>query len=39
MFIDKYIINISDQIIILLDDDILKTQHLSFNPFKNVFKS
>ncbi|XP_011707083.1 PREDICTED: dynein heavy chain 1, axonemal-like, partial [Wasmannia auropunctata] len=36
---DKYIIKISEEIISLLDDDILKTQHLSFSPFKAVFES
>lgn len=29
----------SDEIITLLDEDILKIQHLSFSPFKAVFES
>ncbi|KAG5345241.1 DYH1 protein, partial [Acromyrmex charruanus] len=36
---DKYIMKISDEIITLLDDDLLKTKHLSFNPFKAVFEN
>ncbi|XP_018365084.1 PREDICTED: dynein heavy chain 1, axonemal-like [Trachymyrmex cornetzi] len=36
---DKYIMKISDEIITFLDDDLLKTQHLSFNPFKAVFEN
>ncbi|XP_018339413.1 PREDICTED: dynein heavy chain 1, axonemal-like isoform X2 [Trachymyrmex septentrionalis] len=36
---DKYIVKISDEIITFLDDDLLKIQHLSFNPFKAVFES
>ncbi|KYQ60378.1 Dynein heavy chain 1, axonemal [Trachymyrmex zeteki] len=36
---DKYIMKISDEIITFLDDDLLKTQHLSFSPFKAVFES
>jgi len=30
---------ISDEIITLLDDDLLKTQYLSFSPFKAVFEN
>ncbi|KYN02640.1 Dynein heavy chain 1, axonemal [Cyphomyrmex costatus] len=36
---DKYIMKISDEIIAFLDDDLLKTQHLSLSPFKAVFES
>ncbi|XP_071558365.1 dynein axonemal heavy chain 1-like [Temnothorax nylanderi] len=36
---NKYIIKISDEVITLLDDDMLKTQHLSFSPFKAAFES
>ncbi|XP_012056092.1 PREDICTED: dynein heavy chain 1, axonemal-like [Atta cephalotes] len=36
---DKYIMKISDEIITLLDDDLLKTQYLSFSPFKAVFEN
>ncbi|XP_039313454.1 dynein heavy chain 1, axonemal [Solenopsis invicta] len=36
---DKYIMKISDEVIILLDEDIFKIHHLRFNPFKAAFES
>ncbi|KAL6436551.1 hypothetical protein ACFW04_004787 [Cataglyphis niger] len=34
-----YIMKISDEITILLDDDIVNTQHLSLSPFKAAFET